>query len=222
MNHTTTGRGRAGRPRSVDGERLDRRLELVRAAYQIIARHGLEHLRTRGVAEAAAINVATLHYYFPTKESLIAAVASHLATLFDTRAETRGGVGALQALRQEFADMRDYLADRPEMIQVMFELNARARRDRRIARIIEPLKASWRGTIERVVAGGVAEGVFRSDLNTAHVAGAIVAALWGAATLPLSCGEREGLFAVIEAWLRPSGAKRRKTGSRTGRRGSRS
>jgi len=62
----------------------DRRLNLVRAAYGIIASDGFESLRTRDVAEKVGINVATLHYYFPSKESLIGAVALYLAAQFET------------------------------------------------------------------------------------------------------------------------------------------
>ena len=61
----------AARPGIAD----ERRASLVRAAYDIIAAEGFERLRTRDVADRVGINVGTLHYYFPTKEALIEAVA---------------------------------------------------------------------------------------------------------------------------------------------------
>src|SRR5205809_67708 len=55
----------------------DRRGALVRAAYNQIAERGFEGLRTREVAGEAGVNIATLHYYFPTKEKLIEGVVEH-------------------------------------------------------------------------------------------------------------------------------------------------
>jgi len=58
-----------------------RRQELVLAAFHQIAEHGFEGLRTREVAAEARVNIATLHYYFPTKEALIRGVLEHAMSL---------------------------------------------------------------------------------------------------------------------------------------------
>ncbi|MBM7788081.1 TetR/AcrR family transcriptional regulator [Tenggerimyces flavus] len=50
------------------------------AGYEVIRQHGLANLRTRDVAARAGITVATLHYYFPTKEALVRAVIEHAIT----------------------------------------------------------------------------------------------------------------------------------------------
>ena len=64
--------------------RQKRRQELVRAAFQLIAKNGFEGLRTRDVADLVGVNIATLHYYFPTKESLIRGVLEHAMGRFRT------------------------------------------------------------------------------------------------------------------------------------------
>ncbi len=61
-----------------------RKEELVEAAYREIAANGFEGLRTREVAGAVGVNVATLHYYFPSKEDLIRAVLGHVMSRFQT------------------------------------------------------------------------------------------------------------------------------------------
>ena len=61
-----------------------RTLELTVAAYERIAKGGFERLRTRDVANDAGVNVATLHYYFPTKEKLIEAVVGYAMGRFRT------------------------------------------------------------------------------------------------------------------------------------------
>ena len=56
---------------SVPPSNESRRHDLVQAAFRGIAERGFEGLRTRDVAADAGVNIATLHYYFPTKEALI-------------------------------------------------------------------------------------------------------------------------------------------------------
>ena len=73
------------------------------AAYRLIAERGLEELRTRDIAAEVGINIATLHYYFRTKEQLIAAVVEHMALLFRTlRAPLAEGASPLEELRHLF------------------------------------------------------------------------------------------------------------------------
>jgi AcrR family transcriptional regulator len=62
----------------------ERRESLVRAAFTCLAAYGFEGLRTRSAADRAGVNIATLHYYFPTKEALIGGVADYLASQFIT------------------------------------------------------------------------------------------------------------------------------------------
>lgn len=184
----------------------ERRLSLARAAYDIIANEGFERLRTRDVAERIGINVATLHYYFPTKEALIEGVAFYLASQFqNVRAPMAAKIGgsALARLRQEFADHEYYVDARSEMITVMQELTLRAQRDPAIRRVIDPLKQAWRANIEALIAAGINEGIFRADLEPAAAAAVIVTAFWGTATLPLESGARAHVYRAIEEWMLP-------------------
>jgi AcrR family transcriptional regulator len=184
----------------------ERRSSLVRAAYDIIAAEGFERLRTRDVADRVGINVATLHYYFPTKEALIEAVAHYCATQFqETRAPGTNAIGTsgYDRLRQGFVDHDYYQDSRPEMIIVMQELNLRAKRDAAIRQIIEPMKAAWQANIAALVADGIRDGTIRSDIDDKAAAGVIVTALWGMGTLPLDVSGRQTVYRVIEEWLSP-------------------
>ena len=183
----------------------ERRHALVRAAYGIIAAEGFERLRTRDVAAKVGINVATLHYYFTTKEALIEGVALHLAGQFQTiraPAASEPSASAADRLHQEFADARFYLDERPEMISVVQELTQRARRDPSVAAIIGPLNQAWRAGIEAMIAAGVAEGVFNADLDPKGASVVVVAALSGLTSFPFDRAEREHVFAAIEQGLR--------------------
>src|ERR1700729_2151247 len=65
-------------------EQGNRRLTLLQAAYDVIAQAGFEGLRTRAVADRAHVNIATLHYYFPTKQNLIEGLAQFIGAKFVT------------------------------------------------------------------------------------------------------------------------------------------
>src|SRR6266567_243915 len=65
-----------GRARTTHGD--ERRRSLVLAAYDLIAEKGFEELRTRDVAMRTGVNIATLHYYFASKEDLIEGVVDYL------------------------------------------------------------------------------------------------------------------------------------------------
>jgi AcrR family transcriptional regulator len=185
----------------------ERRASLVRAAYEIIATEGFERLRTRDVANRVGINVATLHYYFPTKETLIEGVALYLASLFHSiGAQGKGKAesgSALDRLRREFADHDYYQDSRPDMITVMQELNLRAKRESAIHEILEPLKRAWRANIAALIADGVRDGSLRADLDKDGAAAFIVTALWGTGTLPLEAGARRAVYRAIEEWVAP-------------------
>src|SRR5262245_37692660 len=165
-----------------------RQATLVRAAYDLIVERGLEGLRTRDIAARAGVNVATLHYYFPTKEALIGGVAEFLCTQFisvHAPPVAASGSLAVDRLRQEFADTRHYHDARPDMVTVMQELILRARRDAAVRAIVAPLIEDWRAGIEQMIAAGTAEGVFRADLDARAASGVMVTGLAGVILLGL-------------------------------------
>ena len=188
----------------------ERRDDLVRAAFACLAADGFEGLRTRSVADRAGVNIATLHYYFPTKEALISGVAAFIASQFITLHAPRKpstGSPALDRLQREFADARFYRARHPDLAAVLSELQLRGRRDAAICKIVEPMFGHWRKGIEEWMTAGIAEGVFRRDLDPRGGAAFFVAAIMGAGVLEHSRHELDGIFAVIEAWLLAPDAK---------------
>src|SRR5271155_2591550 len=101
-----------------------RRTALLQAAFDVIAEVGFEGLRTRAVAKLAGVNIATLHYYFPTKQALIEGVAQLMAAKFvlvHGPAPDPTGYAALDRLRQEFSDGRYYLEHEPKLLLVLQE-----------------------------------------------------------------------------------------------------
>src|SRR6266542_7039720 len=125
--------------------RSERRQALVAAAYQRIARDGFEGLRTRDVAADAGVNIATLHYYFPTKEALIRGVVRHSMGRFRSTFAPGGTPG--EQLAAHFRGVRRLNRTEPELFAVMGELALRSARDASISAIFQETIDTWHATL---------------------------------------------------------------------------
>jgi len=159
----------------------DRRGELVRAAFDLIADKGLEGLRTRDIAAAVGINISTLHYHFATKEALLAGVVEHVMQLFKSlHAPLPPGATPLDELRHLIAGQaRDRRAE-SRVDVVMHELMLRSRRDPQVRTAFESLMRIWRAVVEAIVARCVRDHLVRDDLDPRTVSAVVTSFLIGA------------------------------------------
>jgi AcrR family transcriptional regulator len=187
----------APRPGSVSEKR---RQELVLAAYREIAERGFEGLRTREVAASVGVNIATLHYYFPTKESLIRAVLNHAMERFRTTLTV--DASPTDQMRNYLRAVRKLLLEEPELGAVMAELALRSVRDETIGSIMDEMYDVWHSTMRGLLRRAVREGKVRPELDTDGVAALIVATLTSM-TLPVMSDPRRGDQALrqLERWL---------------------
>ena len=185
-----------------EDEHGKRRQSLLRAAFDVIAEAGFEGLRTRAVTTRAGVNVATLHYYFPTKQDLVEGLAQFLGAKFVAihgPEPAPSGYAALDRLRQEFSDGRYYFAHEPEMLLVMQEFTMRGRRDPAVQKVVEQMNFFWRQGLEEMVRRGVSDGVFRQDVEPEAMLSTLMSILAGITTVG---GDRLGeIERVTEAWI---------------------
>lgn len=183
-----------------------RRQELITAAYRAIAERGFEGLRTRDVAAEAGVNVATLHYYFPTKESLIRGVVDHAMSRFRSTLEPHGK--ASSQLRDHLRSVRRLLLDEPELGAVMVELALRSSRDDAIRELLADTFQAWHTTTRGLLRRGVREGTLRRELDSAGAAALVMSTLT-AFMLPVLSGSPVGDQALtqLERWLDADASK---------------
>lgn len=179
-----------------------RKTALLQATFDVIAEVGFEGLRTRAVAKRAGVNIATLHYYFPTKQALIEGLAQFLGAKFvllHGPTPEPSGYPALDRLRQEFSDGRYYHEHEPKMLLVMEELGLRGKRDPEVRRVVEMMYGYWRRGLEKMVVSGLEEGTFRRELGREEILTMLLCLLSGAA----NCrgDEFEAVARGIERWL---------------------
>jgi AcrR family transcriptional regulator len=186
----------------------ERRKELVRIAYRLIAQRGLEGFRTRQVAAAAGIDTGTLHYHFPSKQALIQAVVDHLAE--DFRATQAGRItmpaNAVEELRNEIFGLAARVRESPEQLLVALELTVRASRDRIVAEILARMQQEWTDSLTGILNRGIEQGLFRADLQPEEAAFVLRAQLAGMALVGMAAPERidaiaTALFMQINSWL---------------------
>ncbi len=160
----------------------ERRQELVLAAYSLIAERGFEGLRTREIAARAGVNIATLHYYFATKEDLIRGVVDYIERQFaEQNASIRAqGATAWEQLHAELWHALEINRDRPELQIVLHELFLRSLRDEAIHAIYRGMDTGWHTTLMEIVSAGITEGSLRTDLDVDATASAIIAFIKGA------------------------------------------
>ena len=176
-------------PRQAGAVSEKRREQLVLAAYREIAERGFEGLRTREVAAEVGVNIATLHYYFPTKESLIRAVLDHAMERFRATLAPHGSPA--DQLRNYLRATRKLLLEEPELGAVMAELALRSVRDDSIGTIMNEMYDVWHTTLRGLLRRAAKEGKLRPEADNDAVAALIIATLTSM-TLPVMSDARRG------------------------------
>lgn len=185
--------------------RENRRQAIVEAAYRLIADAGFEGFRVRTVALHVGINHATLLHYFPSKEVLVEAVLEHMLEELRQDGYRHGEISALDALCQEFVDIRIRLIDQPEFLMVLNELQLRAHRDPQIAVPLERMDRAWRHYLSGLLVKGMTSGELRSDIVVDAVVDVLILQFrgFGLRALDLQKGQAlDGMIATECAMLR--------------------
>jgi AcrR family transcriptional regulator len=178
----------------------ERRQALVQAAFNQIAERGFEGLRTREVAAEVGVNIATLHYYFPTKEALIRGVVELSMQRFRSTLAPHGS--SADRLRNHLRAVQRLLQEEPQLGAVMGELALRSARDAAIARITEETNDAWHRTVRGLLRRAARDGHLRPELDSDDVASLVVATLTSM-TLPAVAGaaRTDQALRQLERWL---------------------
>lgn len=147
-------------PRELSGEKARRIVAAMRAS---VAERGVASSTFDHVAREAGVSRGLLHYYFGTKERLLAEVVRHdcaerMAQLDATLSDARDADDVLHRL---VASLEDLVERDPAFVAGLFELFTLSRRN---AQIAEELAALWERTrvqVGALLAAKEREGVLR-------------------------------------------------------------
>ncbi|GAB3742723.1 TetR/AcrR family transcriptional regulator [Microlunatus parietis] len=182
--------------------RVDRREQISAAVFAGIAEHGLEGLRTRDVAARAGVNIATVHYYFATKEDLITAAYQLLQQRFGASLPESGSPA--ERLAGHLTGVLELLIGDAELRRVLAELALRADRDPRLAADIAAAENAWLANLRDLVTAGTEQGCWAVEVDPDAFAVTCVALLKGTCMptlLTTRAGELRRAVDQLLSWL---------------------
>jgi AcrR family transcriptional regulator len=161
---TKSSRSKTAIPRD---EEEGTRNKILNAALQEFSRHGLSGARIDAIAAESGINKGMIYYYFGSKEDLyVAALEESYRRFRQIESEFQlESLAPVAALRQLVSASFDFHAAHPEFIRMVMSENIN---QGEYIRKIPELRAINRSAItvlDRLCRRGIAEGVFRADVD---------------------------------------------------------
>ena len=144
--------------RELSGEKAQRIVDAMRAT---VGERGATGATFDVVARAAGVSRGLLHYYFGTKERLLAEVARRECDLRMERlsAATSGAAAADELLTSMAQSLRELLEESPEFLTILLELHTLGRQNAEIAAEVEQLHRRVRGHLGGILARARDAGV---------------------------------------------------------------
>lgn len=168
----------------------DRRLQIVRAAREVLAARGYAHTSLKQIAEHASIAPGLLTYYYPSKQDLMLDVVAELEEDFTRswREAIDPAARPLERVRTAFDRAITTWSAQPTLFQIFFDLSTLASEDAavkaRIQNVFRRIRAAANEEMQNVVAELPAP--LPADVD---FAGAVTAGFHGALFEALTLGE---------------------------------
>jgi AcrR family transcriptional regulator len=187
----------AGAQRTVEGEKAKRIVDAMRSS---VARRGVAGSTFDHVAREAGVSRGLLHYYFGTKERLLAEVVRADADLrlrvIDRRlAEAADADGVMRAM---VVSLNDLVREDPESVVLFYELFSLAQRNAEVAAELATLTARRRAGLAAALAARRDAGVLTLHAPPDAVA-EVLLALGDGIALRLLHAPDEDYGATLEA-----------------------
>ncbi|MCC7271244.1 MAG: TetR family transcriptional regulator [Alphaproteobacteria bacterium] len=155
----------ASRPPGRDAARTRERI--LRAAVREFATHGYSGGRIEAIARRSDVAKGLVFHHFASKEGLYLAVMERIyESLRRRQNETQlEGLGPVEGMRRLVIDTFRGFREMPEIIRLMNEENLHRARHIKGSRAIPALYNPLVAAIERLVAAGRDQGLFRTDVD---------------------------------------------------------
>jgi AcrR family transcriptional regulator len=164
----------ATQQRAIEGEKAQRIVEAMRSS---VARRGVAGSTFDHVAREARVSRGLLHYYFGTKERLLAEVVRRdcelrMVALDAQLADAHDADGVIDGLVES---LKRFVSEEPEFITLVFELFTLSRRNEEIAIEFAELLRRTREHVADLLARKQSEGALRLRAEPGAVADVLFA-----------------------------------------------
>jgi AcrR family transcriptional regulator len=185
--------------KALAGEKAARIVDAMRTS---VAQRGVAGSTFDHVARQAGVSRGLLHYYFGTKEQLLAEVVRRdsdlrISELEERLAGARSADDFVALLRTSLERM---LADDPEYVTLVFELFTLSRRNRDIAAEYAELMRATRRQVAAMLAAGQREGILSLHAEPEAVAETLFSLADGLALRMLAEPDRD-FEATVQAGI---------------------
>jgi AcrR family transcriptional regulator len=176
--------------RAIEGDKAARIVDAMRAS---VARRGVAASTFDHVAREARVSRGLLHYYFGTKERLLAEVVRRDCELRMRRIDDQlaGASSADDVIDGLVASLKEMVADDPAFITLVFELFTLSRRNAEIAAEFAELLRRTRENVAVLLDEKQAAGVLRLHAPADAVADVLFSMADGVAMRMLTERERD-------------------------------
>ncbi|MEV0392396.1 TetR/AcrR family transcriptional regulator [Polymorphospora rubra] len=172
-------------PKVVDHE--ERRRHLGAAACVVLGRVGSVGMTVRAVAQEAGMALATAQHYLPSRERMVRAAIDHLVDRVVRRARAiPADPISLDVVRQAMWQLLPLDEERVFEARVWLALTAEALVDEQVAAVLAESERGLRANLERLVAGGKANGSIGSHVDAQAEAGTLASLMDGITTRVLT------------------------------------
>lgn len=180
----------ADQQRSIEGEKAQRIIDATRVS---LAQRGLAGTTFDHIAREASVSRGLLHYYFGTKERLLAEVVRRdcdlrMAALDVQLAEAASADDFIALLRAQLEDM---LRNEPDFILIVFEMFVLSRRNEEIGEEFSELMRRTRDHVAELLGAKQAAGVLKLKADPEPVADVLFGLADGLAIRMLSEPEHD-------------------------------
>lgn len=153
--------GQGERLQEVVGEReagSERREQILRSSWEVLSQVGFEKITTRRIAEAAGINIATLHYHFGSKEAVLTETLRYAQKWTDQymRESIAGSRTAEEALTRAFEHIWKLMVQGRGVLR--FDLVVRGFRDPEAKKEAMNVYGTYRRFVQEIIEKHVSEG----------------------------------------------------------------
>lgn len=151
------------------------RTKLIRAAYEAMVEKGCHAITLGEIAQRAGVSKGLPLYYFASKEELVSSVMKRTTELIIKRVER-----VLRSKEEPLAQLEAYLeamtldgASHRDFYRVYLDFLTQGIRNPEIAATAREFLLDCRAVEERIIAGGIAAGQFRHDLDPDQAAAVV-------------------------------------------------